>query len=237
MSTFVLVAGAWHGAWCWQPVRERLVVAGHRVVVAELPGTGADTTGARTVTLASWAGFVADLVRAQAEAPVLVGHSRGGAVISQAAERAPDAIRRLVYVAAYLLPDGASVAECARADPDSLVAPNMVPARGGVTCTLKPEVVREAFYGSCTPETAAWAEARLTPEPLKPLVTPLSLTAANFGRVPRDYLACAADRTISRAAQRAMVTALPCEALLELDTDHSPFLSRPDELALWLGRR
>lgn len=227
--TLVLVAGAWHGAWCWERVATALRASGHRVLTPELPATG-------TVTLAGWADFVAELVAREDGEIVLAGHSRGGIVISEVAERIPARLRRLAYICGYLLPTGATLADAARADTGSLVAPNMIPAQRGLSCTLRPEVIREAFYGCCSADDAAWAEARLTPEPLKPLVTPLTLTAERFGSVPRAYVECTADRAVTLSAQRAMQAVLPCGPVLTLDTDHSPFLSRPAPLAEWLGR-
>ena len=165
----------------------------------------------------------------------LIGHSRGGAVISRVAELIPGRIRRLVYVAAYLLPAGATVAATAREDTDSLVAPNMVAAVSGLTCTLRPEALRPAFYGDCAEEVAARAVERLTPEPLKPLATPLRVTHERFGRVPRAYIECLRDRAITIAAQRRMRHALPCDPVFTLDSDHSPFLSQPAALAGLLG--
>jgi pimeloyl-ACP methyl ester carboxylesterase len=112
----------------------------------------------------------------------------------------------------------------------------MVPAASGVTCTLRPEVVRDAFYGDCDDETFSFARGRLTPEPLKPLVTSPLVTSGRFGAVPRAYIECTRDRTISLAAQRRMQAALPCELVQTLESDHSPFLSHPRELAELLGR-
>ena len=228
--TFVLVAGAWHGAWCWRRVAPLLESAGHRVVTPELPGTGADTTDPARVTLEDWARFVVDALPAE-EAPVLVGHSRAGIVISRAAELAPERIGRLVYLAAYLLPCGANMASEARRDAGSLVPANMIPAASGGTCTLNPAIVREAFYGDCDDATVAFAAARLAPEPLKPLVSSVRVTGARFGAVPRAYIECTRDRTVSLAAQRGMQAALPCDPVITLDSDHSPFLSHPRELA------
>ena len=123
-ATLILIHGAWHGAWCWQLLTPLLESQGIRVIAPDLPSMGADRAPAGDVTLESWARFVADVVEREANC-VLVGHSRGGAVISRAAELVPDAIRRLVYLSAYLLTDGESVAAEARRDTDSLVAPNM----------------------------------------------------------------------------------------------------------------
>ena len=236
MATFVLVAGAWHGAWCWKRVAPLLRADGHEVFTPELPAMGADKVDPRGVTLASWARFVADIVVAAPEPVVLVGHSRAGIVISQASELVPERIRRLVYLAGYLLPSGRTMAAEARADERSLIAPNMIPSDSGVTCTLRPDILREAFYGNCTETDAAWATAQLCPEPIKPLVTAPRITDAGFGRVPRTYIECAADRAVTLESQRRMQATLPCDPVFTLDTDHSPFVSRPAELASLLGR-
>jgi pimeloyl-ACP methyl ester carboxylesterase len=228
--TFVLIAGAWHGAWCWDRFALLLRQDGHRVLTPELPATGADHTPAGQVTLESWARLVAEVVAAEAD-PVLVGHSRGGIVISRTAELVPDRIAGLVYISGYLLPAGATLAAEARADRGSLVPAHMIPAESGLTCTLRTEAVRDAFYGDCDAATAAFAAAKLSPEPLKPLVTPLQVTAGRFGAVPRAYIECTRDRTVSLESQRRMQGAWPCEPVITLESDHSPFLSHPRELA------
>ena len=231
----MLIAGAWHGAWCWHKVASLLEEQGHRVMTPELPATGADKSDPAGVTLESWARFVADLIAAQPEPVVLAGHSRGGVVISRVAELLPERVQRLVYVSGYLLPAGHTLAETARSDRDSLVPPNMVPASGGITCSLRASVVREALFAECTDEDYEFALAHMRPEPLKPLVTKLQVTAQRFGKVPRAYIECSHDRTITLAAQRNMQAALPCEPRLTLDSDHSPFLSHPAALARLLG--
>lgn len=196
---------------------------------------GNDNGDPRQVTLASWARFVAQKLEAASQPVVLVGHSRAGVIISQAAEIAPSRVRRLVYLSAYLLPAGRTMAAEARADSRSLVAPNMVPSDSGVTCTLRPEVVREAFYTRCTDEDAAWAAAQLSPEPLKPLVTSPRVTDEHFGRVSRAYIECTLDRAVTIESQRRMHAVLPCDPVITLEADHSPFLSAPAELAEALG--
>jgi len=228
--TFILVHGAWHGAWCWQKLVPLLQASGAHVLAPDLPSMGADTTPAAAVTLESWATCVAELVCAHPGC-VLLGHSLGGAVISATAERVPGQIRLLVYLSAYLLADGSSAADIARHDTASLIPANMVPQQRGLTCTLRTEVVRETFYGSCSTADADLALAMLRPQPLKPLVTPIRVSDSNFGRVPRAYIETTDDRAISLAAQRRMQAQLPCAPVFTLPGDHSPFLSQPEVLA------
>ena len=75
MSTFVLVHGAWHGAWCWEKVVPLLEGAGHEVVTLDLPGHGEDGTPALEVTMESYTDRVVGALDARSEPVVLVGHS------------------------------------------------------------------------------------------------------------------------------------------------------------------
>ncbi len=75
MSRFVLVHGAWHGAWCWNKVVPLLEAKGHSVDAIDLPGHGSDVTPIAEVTLERYAERVGRALRAEPEPAVLVGHS------------------------------------------------------------------------------------------------------------------------------------------------------------------
>jgi len=236
MSTYVLVHGSGHGAWCWHRIVARLRRASHAVIAPDLLALGCDCTLPGTVTLARWADQIAAAVQSASEPVVLVGHSRGGIVISEVAERIPDRIRVLVYVTAFLLRDGQTLGESAAQISGSLVPPAIQVAPDGHSATLRSDVIRDAFYGQCSDDDFALAQLLLKPEPVAPLATPVHVTAARFGRVPRVYIECTADRAITHAAQRRMQEALPCRERITLESDHSPFFSRPEELAQALLR-
>ncbi len=231
MSTFVLIHGAYHGAWCWERLTPHLTSAGHRVVAPDLPGRGPDAAPPGELGLADYAERVCQVLDRQPEPAVLVGHSMAGAVITQAAEQRPRRIARLVYLTAYLLADGQAILDLSRTDADSLVPANRVISADGLTLTVRTEVLNETFYGDCAPTDKQWAQARLIPEVRAVMTTPVRTSAANFGRVPRAYVLCTADRAISIALQRRMVQALPCDPVITMDTAHSPFLSAPEALA------
>jgi len=59
-------------------------------------------------------------------------------------------------------------------------------------------------------------------------------TEQNFGRVPRVYIECLLDRTISPSRQKEMYTLLPCKRVISMNTNHMPLLSAPEELAAHL---
>ena len=236
MSTFVLVHGAWHGGWCWHKVVARLEAAGHRAIAPDLPSLGADKTPIRDVTAHTWPDHVGRLVAAQAEPVVLVGHSRGGMVISQVAEALPERIATLVYLSAYLPRDGESLLEAAQSgfNAGSLILPNMVMSDDGTASTIREAALREAFYGQCSDDDVALARLLLQPEAMAPLLAPLHITPQRFGSVRRVYIECLRDRALLPAFQRELQRQVPCQTVLSIDTDHSPFFSAPDTLAAQL---
>lgn len=231
MATFVLIHGAWHGRWCWDALAPLMVDAGHRVIAPDLPGMGEDTTPFAADVVGQWTDFVTDIVCAADTPVMLVGHSRAGLVISQVAERVPARIARLVYLAAYLLPDGVSINDVVKGDASAGPGEILDINRESGLCTVKPGTARDAFYHLCTAHDAHRAQARLVPEPTRSFLTPARISMARFGTVPRAYIEAGEDRAISLSAQRAMHTALPCDRVVTVPSDHSPFLSAPGALA------
>lgn len=235
MATFVLIHGAWHGAWCWYRVAPALERHGHRVLAPDLPGHGSDTTPASAVTFRACVDRVGQALKEAASADgspvILVGHSLAGVFISQAAEDWPERVDQLVYLAAFLPADGQSVLDLSAADPDSAVTASALPAPDGSTVALRPDRVPGLFYDDCDPGDVAVALGLLVPEPLAPFGNPVRLGPERYGRVPRAYVRTARDAAITPARQDAMLAAMPCEPVLTLDTGHSPFLADPDGLA------
>jgi pimeloyl-ACP methyl ester carboxylesterase len=208
-----------------------LEAAGHSVIAVDLPAHGDDTTPPGDCTLDSYVQRVTEAIDAQSEPVVLVGHSMGGMVITQTAEERPESIERLVYLCAFLLRDGESVGGINEHNLGTALTGNWDVDGEGKSLVLNLVGAREAFYGRCAEEDAEQALALLGPDPLAPIMTPVRTTDANFGRVPRVYIECLEDRAVVPALQKQMYTALPCEKVITMDTDHSPFYSAPSELA------
>lgn len=237
MAGFVLIHGSWHGGWCFDEVAARLRAAGHAVRAPTLPGMGADEAGLRSVTLQGWAEFAArQSAELKAElhgAPVvLAGHSRGGLVISQAAETDPVAMDALVYICAMMLPDGMSRAafkalEEPTPDFDALISP----VHGGAGTVVDPARAGAVFAQLSPPDLVAAALPRLLAEPHGPRSTPIAVTPERWGRLPRTYIECTADRTIPIASQRKMQEMSPGAKVVTLESDHSPYLCCPQQLA------
>jgi pimeloyl-ACP methyl ester carboxylesterase len=217
MATFVLVHGAFHGGWCWYKVAALLEGRGHRVLAPDLPGHGRNARG--PATLAGYVDYVAEILRRQSEPVVLVGHSMSGAVITGAAEAWPDAVQQLVYLTAFLGPNGVSMSGALSASANGA---DLIPVD---------ERSFTLLYHDCPPEDAALARLCLTPQALQPLTAPIRWTAERWGRVPRTFVGCAHDRVFAIADQRARAAAQAGTEFIELAAGHSPFFSMPETLA------
>ena len=229
MSTFVLVHGAYHGAWCWYRLKPELESRGHEVVTFDLPAHGIDGTPYAEATLDGYVDRVCEAVDEAGEPPVLVGHSMAGMLITAAAERVPSEIDTLVYLTAYLPGDGESMLD--QRSEASLVTQHFeVDEERGVGWV--PEAwLDEAFYADCGAEDRALARSLVRPEPIDPISTPVAATDERFGRVRRVYVGCTEDRAITPAQQEAAVEAHGVDLELTLEASHSPFLSIPGATA------
>ena len=222
MSEVVLVHGAWHGAWCWEGVVAELRRLGVQATAVELPfgGLDADAAAARAA------------IEAAGPATVVVGHSYGGNVITEAAAGLPG-LSRLVYLAAFLTEPGTDTSALISAK----LAESIVVDERGIT--VDPARAAEVFYGDADPVTAAAMVARLRPMPL--LATAPSKSAGSAGSagptwtepawrsIPATYVACTNDQAIPVDAQRKM--AAWAEEVVEWPADHSPFVTRPAAIA------
>jgi pimeloyl-ACP methyl ester carboxylesterase len=228
------VHGAWSDASAWSAVADRLRALGHRVATPDLPAHGADRRAPEAATLDGYADAVLAAARDAGDgAPVvLVGHSMAGTVISSAAERRPESVAHLVYVAAFLLPSGQSLYGFTQASPgmaDSGLGPALRP--GEATLAVDPEQFVPVFCADAPADAAAAARDGLRPEPLAPLATPVAVTDARWGALPRSYVHTSADRCVSPASQTEMVAAVGVGAERTIDAGHLVMLSRPTELA------
>lgn len=240
MANFLLIHGAMGGAWCWERVIPGLEAAGHEAHAIDLPGQGADPTPLEQITLYRYADAVCDALD-RLEGPVLLtGHSMGGMVITQASTQCPGKLAGLVYVAAFLPQPGQSLVDITHlpeAAGDSVQA-NLVVEGNPPVSHMPPEAAPEALYHRCTPEQIDWALPRRAGQPVIPFTQPFTpgSGAEAAAALPRAYVTCLQDRAIRPAAQRLMYTAAGCDPVIEIDTDHSPWLSRTEELVAALDR-
>jgi pimeloyl-ACP methyl ester carboxylesterase len=208
----VLVHGAFHGGWCFDPVVKELESAGIRTIAVDLPSVG-DGGGPRA-DLHGDAAHVREVLDS-VDAPVLlVGHSYGGAVITEAGVH-PN-VRHLVYLCALIPGEEETPAQLLGAPDRPDVGNDPVPPPSA-------EQAASRFFHDCDEADVTWAVAKLQPQSFawmgqRPL-------AAAWRERPSTYAVCSNDRVVSVDLQRAWASR--CTTSIEWDSSHSPFLSHP----------
>jgi pimeloyl-ACP methyl ester carboxylesterase len=224
VTTFALVHGAWHGAWCWERLTPILQQAGHDVVAMDLP---IDDGSASFDTYADVACVALDECD---DDVVLVGHSLGGQIIPLVAERR--AVRHLVYLCAYVPDIGRSLAGQLGDEPDML---NPACYAGLKTDTQSrvawadSALARTLMYADCDEPTAEAAINRLRPQSAYGYALPTSLT--EFPPVDCTSMICSEDQLVGYQWAKRVARDRLGAKLVELPGSHSPFLSRPLVLA------
>lgn len=226
MARFVLCHGAFAGAWCWQPVIGPLQDRGHDLSAFDLPGSGADQTPVAAVTLDSCAERVCDELAESDQPAILVAHSMGGVISTQAYARSPERVAKIVYLTAFLPRDGQSLLDLTHL-PEG--ASDQVQANAQIegdppVAHLSPEATRHALYNRCSDEQWAWASERRRPQAVAPFATAVSLHGVVADPSRRAYIHCTRDHAIPLELQRRMVRESPCEQVFELESDHAPYL-------------
>jgi pimeloyl-ACP methyl ester carboxylesterase len=229
--TIVLVHGAFETSDVWGYVSGKLQHDGYKVINVDLPGRPGNAMPMGEVTLARYQEAVAEAIAKEHHPVVLVGHSFGGFVISAEAEADPTRIKTLVYVAAYIPHSGESLLTLATSDKDSKLGPLLKIDKDRGLAAVDP-AAGAAVFANDAPEPVRHAVAKaIVDEPLAPLATPVTLTAARFGRVDKVAIHTLRDQVVSPALQASMAQSTPLRLQLTIDTGHTPFITQPDALA------
>jgi pimeloyl-ACP methyl ester carboxylesterase len=229
----VLIHGAWQGAWVWDCVTPLLAREGGIAAVAvDLPGNGSDDVPPADVSLERYVSHVGEILARLGGRASLIAHSGGGIVASAVAERFPDQVSRIAYVAGMMLPDGMAfadlVAELLPGHPHAAgIAPHLVWSADGLSSQVPVPAALAYFFQDCRAADAETAARRLMPQPERGRAIWATLTAGRFGRVPRLYVEAEADRSIIPACQRRMQALVPGAAVVTLPTGHAPHLAAP----------
>ena len=217
MKTFILIHGSWHNAWNWHRLVPLLEKQGHTAIAIDLPGMGRDKTPINEVTMSKTVQKICEIIDSVEGKVVLVGHSKNGIMISQAAEYRPHKIEKLVYLAAYLIPNGKTQREYSIQDTEGILKPYVTMHEQLKAHTLQREIYKEGLYADCDEQITELARFLLSHEPVESGITPLQLTDENFGSVPRVYIECTQDKAVTPFIQRKMYTEMPCEKVYNKD--------------------
>ena len=227
---FLLIHGAWHGAWCWDKVAELLRDAGHGATVPCLPGVG-ERAGELSpeVDLSAHSAAVAEAVEEHRGGPlVAVAHSYAGAVLLAAGERVKRRLAGRVFLDASVLEDGERVMDLV---PPAVAARRIADAEAaagsGVAVMAPPP---GTAFGLVDLDQVAHVEARLTPHPLATYLERMPIPGPPGAGPDTTYVVCTDPEYAPLASSRRRARSYGWH-LAELASGHDAMISAPEALA------
>ncbi len=241
-KTYILVHGAGHGAWCWKKVIPLLEFKSHKVLALDLPSSGNDKDILEKVALTDDVKKVTVMADTLSGKVILVGHSSGGVVISQAAEiLGSEKVDKLVYLDAFLPRNGESVFSLVgkvaannktSSSPETETSPEpLLFSEDKKVAVWNPAIAEQMFYHDCSPEDVAFAKTHLSSQAVAILATPVNVTDNRYGIIPKYYILCTESKDLDK---KSMVQNMPCKKIYELPSSHSPYFSMPEKLVALL---
>lgn len=219
--TLLFVHGAWHGAWCWEPLLSILDARGWKTVAIDLPTVhSADKAELKMTDDAAAVTAAIDAIEGDV---VVVAHSYGGIPVTQAATSPK--VRHIVYIAAFVLDAGESLfGSVGSVQPDWWT----IDDDGLVTAGTPGHPPRDLFFADVVSDRAAASAGLLTPQPMAAFTEELSRVA--WRDRATTYVVTERDAIFPLAAQEGLA-ARAGSAVVHVDSSHSPFLSQPEQLA------
>lgn len=234
MANFVLVHGAWHGAWCWRDVTSALTRNGHRAHAVTLTGVGERVhLLSAGITLET---HIADVFHAmeaeELQEVVLVVHSYAGMLGTAIADRHRELLKHLVYIDAVVPNPGESWSSTHASATQEARRAAVLSSPNGAIPPPDPEV-----FGLSGP-LHAWVQRRQTPQPGQTYDGILNFDPRRVAQVERTFVSCTSPAlpTIDAMRQRVRDPGfwggawLSGSRTIDLQTGHDPMVSAPDAL-------
>jgi pimeloyl-ACP methyl ester carboxylesterase len=230
-KTYVLVHGAMVDGTAWYKVVKPLEEGGNKVVVVNLPSHGKDDTKIADVNYEKYISVITDSINAQMGKVVLVGHSMAGLMISTIADRMPEKIEKLIYVAAFIPQSGDSVFKLNGSDKASKFGANLLIADDKASAKLKLDKIKEVFCLDCSENDINFLKLGHKSQALAPLAEEIVLSDKNFNSIPKFVIQTQLDNAITFTFQKENTAkAKNVKKVFVMNSGNSPFISKPLEL-------
>ena len=226
---FVLIHGAWHGGWCWDGVIQELLKAGHTAEAPTMPGHNPEDDRSQ-IKFDDYIDKICDVLSRQPRPVVLVGHSSGGYLLQAAAPRVPEKISRLIFLNAFILPEGQSQFDLV--PPDASEAMTAAAQASPDNCVpVIEDFVRNMLMAGDPVEVQDSLIKRLVPQPLTLFKAAIETEAFNNLTLPKSVVFCTGDVSLPPGAYLGMAQGLGDFDLIEVDGSHETLFTNPGVVA------
>ncbi|WP_233147912.1 alpha/beta fold hydrolase [Mycobacterium sp. IS-836] len=225
-STYVLIPGAWHGAWCWRPVARRLRAANHRAITLTLPGLGDgdDPSGYRLRDAVHC--VVNEVRRRELDNVILVAHSWGGYPATGATHLLVGQVTKIVYYNAFVPVRGRSLVDETPHTRELMLRLIDGSPFGAIAPSL--EYVEQLLMQGVAPELQRLVADLMTPQPGGYFLGGLDIDAASLG-LPTAYITGDSDCALPQPGPE-FAARLGVQPVVVPGT-HNGMLTHPDEVA------
>ena len=226
---FVLLHGAWHGGWCWDGVSRELQKAGHTVDAPTMPGHQPDDDRTN-ITFNDYVDKIVAVLKQKEARVVLVGHSSAGFLIQAAAPKAAEKIEQLIFVNAFILPNGKCQFDLV--PPEAAGGMTAAAAASADSCVpVMEDFVRHQLMAGEPEELQNALLKNLVPQPLSLFTTPVETDAFKALTVPISVLFCKDDVSLPPGAYLELAQGLGDYDLIEVEGGHETLFTAPARVA------
>jgi len=228
MNNYLLLHGAFRGAWLWERVMPLLLKGGASPIAYDLPGHGDRSDDRKGITMSTYIDDVAGFIhRENLKDLVLVGHSMSGIIISKLAETMPERIRHLVYLAAVVPRNNEALVDLLPKERQAVLRPQQHKVR---ELSGTPMQNKQMYFTDLAGEEQEYFLRQLTPQPLAVFFERIRFERFPDTTIRRTYVMGMLDRSLppdltAAFAERLKVTPVKIEA------GHDLMVSRPAETA------
>lgn len=227
---YILVHGAWQGAWCWELMAAELRMQGHTVFCLDLPGHGSHAFPLNEVTYEVYYEYLENEIKRQDQEVIIVAHSMAGLFCAPLLDKYTNHISHLFLIAAYVAQGGESLLDLAISGGPSEIPNLLITDEINRTQTLDLNKAKTALYHDCPSDLADWALSRLQPQPMGLFTHPIFWKDSGQSKHKRTYILCEDDRDVHPTTQKNVLKNYPCQTV-SIKSGHFPFLSQPKQLA------
>lgn len=233
---YLLLHGSWHGAWCWDLLVPLLRKQGHVVFCSDLPGSGNDAHNAPKIIYKNLQAHVMHAISIAPEPLVVVAHSFAGLPAFYACEKFHEKIAHVFYLASWLPEETKSLVDRAVGYNNSQLPSIFIECEDKRLRALDTKGSKNLFYHDCSILLQEWASNKIRPKAAQPDNEKMPTIFSRYTLKKSSYILCTKDRVVNPISQLDMAKRfgfLPSQ-VKELDSGHSPFLSKPKDLAFLL---
>ncbi len=228
MTNYLLLHGAFRGAWLWERVMPLLLKGGTSPIAYDLPGHGDRSSDRKGISMSTYIDDVTDFIhRENLKDLVLVGHSMSGIIISKLAETLPERIRHLVYIAAVVPRDNEALVDLLPKERQAVLRPQQhkVQELSGTSSQN-----RQLYFTDLEGEEQEYFLRQITPQPLAVFFERIRFTRFPDTGISRTYVMGTLDRSLPPDLTAGFAERLQV-APIKIEAGHDLMVSRPAEIA------